>query len=362
MLAPYVVLCLALAGITEDECSSPNTGAVWEEIRPRRGEVPGPRLAHAAIGVGDKLYVHGGFYGGSKHADVYNDLWTYDGIRQGWEEIDAVGDIPSPRMHHSMVVGGSDNLILFGGFNTFASIAGHDALDDLYKYHIPSKRWTRLDTQLKTKAKPTKRGAHAAVWLNGAMYVFGGFPKISPMGHSSELWKFDLDAMEWTDLTPRRWANVSWPDPRIGFAFTPVGGMGHLHAGGCPLDSSRAGNCGDDWMLDPAHDAFEPLEATNAPHHRRATQGGFLGGGRVFLFGGVYINGTEVTMLDDTHLLDIEQKNWRPLSPHWNAGPRPPPTFGHTVSRLGGKIVVFGGRTHTPLSPGSRQLWELQLD
>eukprot|EP00756_Hemistasia_phaeocysticola_P010097 Hpha_TRINITY_DN14992_c0_g1::TRINITY_DN14992_c0_g1_i1::g.144899::m.144899 len=142
---------LLVGGVSVEDLESATSAALragrvgtWLEIHPI-GREPEPRLAHAAASVHHHLYIHGGFYGNQMGGTPYGDLWRYDEVSDEWEEIHATGDIPSVRLHHSMLAVDDDTLLLYGGFNTFMGLEGHDSLDDLYKFDIPSKRWTRLD-------------------------------------------------------------------------------------------------------------------------------------------------------------------------------------------------------------------------
>ncbi len=353
----------------------PGSPSTWQRIH-SVGAVPPARLAHAAATVGDKMYVFGGFLGTGQ--EVYGDLWVYSERANEWTRLAATGDAPSARLHHSLVAT-SDGaaLLLFGGFNTFMGQPGHRSFNDLFRLDLATLVWTRLDdgaasTWLTTADRPSTRGAHGAMWLNGAMYVFGGFNVIGATGHSHELWSLSLATRRWTNLTAANATDDTWPDGRIGFALTPIDRTrAHLFGGGCSTaafagSDSVAGQCGDDWIFDAAAGTFARVVLADAtaprPRARRATNGDVASFGLVFLFGGLYQNGTsEVRMLDDLWVFDPAGPRWLALYPNYMRGARPPVMFGHTVARLGNKVVVFGGRVGAPSSVGSSELWEYSI-
>ena len=348
------------------ECPLPTTAEVsnsWVEIVPK-GALPPERLAHAAVDVMDEyLYVHGGLYGTANAS--YDDLWRYHEPTDSWEQLATSSNgKPSPRLHHSMVNVNNAQLVIFGGFNVFSTQKHHDSSNDLYSLDIASNEWTRLGPNAGDDPWPSKRGAHEAIYLDGYMFVFGGFPTISATGHHAELWRYDIRQHSWLDLTPED-NTTAFPAGRIGFSWTVDDNKAFLFGGGCSDEASVGydqGQCFDSWVYDPLVNSWTHLVPTGEiPLARRATHGDVAIEGLIFLYGGVNIAGGVVTMLDDFYVYDPLSNTWQRLHPNYDRGPKPPLMFGHSVSRLGDRVVVFGGRINAPSSPGSNILWEYNV-
>ena len=357
-LGAIIAMAIALAHDAKEERDLVNrlgrTPGYWYEITPR-GAKPPERLAHAATTVGEvDLYIHGGFYGFGNAS--LNDLWRYHEPTDSWEELATTGDVPSARLHHSLVSVNNAKLLLFGGFNVFNLAPGHASLDDLYELNLRTLVWTHINGT--TGAVPTSRGAHDAVYLNGYMWVFGGFPSIAATGHHEEMWRYSPTSQTWTSMT----MTTPWPEGRIGFSFTSLGSELLLYGGGC----ESQGQCNDTWAYDTSSNTWvDHQPAGTVPPPRRATHGDVAVFGILYLFGGVSISvvggAPAVTMLDDLWAYDVVANKWFRLHPDYDRGARPPATFGHSVSRLGSSVVVFGGRVGAPTSPGSNQLWEYEV-
>jgi hypothetical protein len=71
------------------------------------------------------------FGGGGKH--YYNDTWSFDILRRKWTELQCTGTIPSPRSGHAAVL--VDGVMyVFGGF-----MPGNTHSDDLYALQLSSE-------------------------------------------------------------------------------------------------------------------------------------------------------------------------------------------------------------------------------
>jgi len=248
--------------------------------------------------------------------------------------------------------------VLFGGFNYFNTQPSHTGLADMYSLDLATLVWTRLDTTASGAARPGIRGAHDAVFVGNYMWLFGGFATIGATGHHEELWRWESSTNTWANMTAPLGQG---PEGRIGFALTEVDNSLYLFGGGC----ESTGQCNDTWVYDTSSNAWtqQPV-AVPSPSARRATHGDIGVFGILYLFGGVHIavvNGApQVTMLDDFWAYDPTANRWIELHPNFGRGPKPPKVFGHSVSRIGSRVVVFGGRVNSPASPGSNQLWEYE--
>eukprot|EP00633_Aureoumbra_lagunensis_P000405 CAMPEP_0197297334 /NCGR_PEP_ID=MMETSP0890-20130614/40774_1 /TAXON_ID=44058 ORGANISM="Aureoumbra lagunensis, Strain CCMP1510" /NCGR_SAMPLE_ID=MMETSP0890 /ASSEMBLY_ACC=CAM_ASM_000533 /LENGTH=381 /DNA_ID=CAMNT_0042774417 /DNA_START=173 /DNA_END=1315 /DNA_ORIENTATION=- len=294
---------------TEDSTSIQN---LWYEITPK-GKLPPERLAHAAETVSNEyLYIHGGMYGTGNIS--YNDIWRYHQDTNTWEELQTSGDdIPSRRLHHSMVNINNEQLLIFGGFNVFNTQSHHDSYNDLYSFDLSKLAWKKINAN--TNNWPTKRGAHDAVYVNGLMYMFGGYESIGSTGHLAEFWSYDPRSNLWTDLTQTD--DDTYPVGRIGFTMADGGdGKIYLFGGACSDPSvSDSGQCSDSWKYEPFTNQWTRLYPTgNIPDSRRATHGDIAIYGLLFQYGGVNIqvidSAPSITMFDDLHVYDPTSNMW----------------------------------------------------
>ncbi|ORX55943.1 hypothetical protein BCR36DRAFT_581104 [Piromyces finnis] len=125
---------------------------------------------------------------GGKGSDdtIYNDVWSFDFIRECWVELKATGDIPEPRYN---AVGGID-LTKFSHLNQLSTvylIYSHGRNDSKYftdtyilkldgrsqqgDYSKLTAEWKKLNTK---NAPELKDGVTANVLSNDRLVVFGG--------------------------------------------------------------------------------------------------------------------------------------------------------------------------------------------
>ncbi|CAG9583667.1 conserved hypothetical protein [Leishmania major strain Friedlin] len=86
----------------------------WREIR-GVGVVPRGRANHAAVLIGNKIYIHGGH----RHLEVFDDLFAYEIETGRWEKIGCErSQGPGPIFLHSMVyIPPLDSLLVLGGIH-----------------------------------------------------------------------------------------------------------------------------------------------------------------------------------------------------------------------------------------------------
>ena len=72
-------------------------------------------------------------FGGTGNRQDYNDTWSFDISTRKWTELQCTGSIPSPRASHAAVL--VDGVMyVFGGFS-----ADEGYLDDLYALQLSSE-------------------------------------------------------------------------------------------------------------------------------------------------------------------------------------------------------------------------------
>jgi hypothetical protein len=151
----------------------------WTDVSPTGSQRPLPRclMRLAADPERERLLLFGGQ---SNTAAYLGDLWAFDTVSHGWEELDL--DNPPARNLYSLARrSDSGDLILFGG----ASADG--ALADTWSFGVEDDEWDELVDDDDPVILP--RDSHDAVWLNGqaAMLVFGGRGED---GMLNDLWLF----------------------------------------------------------------------------------------------------------------------------------------------------------------------------
>lgn len=135
----------------------------WKEIH-ARGKQPCERCVHTAVVYKDSMYVFGGendvFY-----SDKMCDLYEYNFVQNLWTKIKDSGDIPRGRSAHAAVVIG-DYMFVFGGEQGIEYCND----DSFYEYHFPTCKWKML----KQDKINGKRATFGMVSKDNVLYIFGG--------------------------------------------------------------------------------------------------------------------------------------------------------------------------------------------
>jgi Kelch motif/Galactose oxidase, central domain len=108
----------------------------WTRIPvPNSVVVPPPRSGAASVVVKGRLYIFGGYGGGTGRLD---DFYSYHFESGTWEEVTVLSSVkPGCRENNGVVISDSHRKIyLFGGYN------GMSWLNDLWEFDIESKIWT----------------------------------------------------------------------------------------------------------------------------------------------------------------------------------------------------------------------------
>ncbi|GMG99782.1 hypothetical protein Nepgr_001622 [Nepenthes gracilis] len=128
-----------------------------------RGTPPSPRESHTATLVGgEKLVVFGG--SGEGMGVYLNDLHILDLKTMSWTSPEVKGEVPSPRDSHAAVAVGN-KVFIYGGDCGDRYHGGLDMFD------VDTFTWTRLSVQ---GSSPGARAGHAAVTIGTKIYVVGG--------------------------------------------------------------------------------------------------------------------------------------------------------------------------------------------
>ena len=168
--------------------------------------------------------------------DTLDDLHAFDVQLGEWTQYKKTSDVeewPEKRSFHSMA-SSADQLFVFGG-------CGEEGrYNDLWQFDCSNKHWKQLSSPDSQQVEP--RGGCALVYLNNALWVFGGF-----CGRElADIASFDLVTQTWSYLTN---ASIS---PRSVFAFGSLEGALIGHGGEqnpSDLGHAGAGEFADDVII-----------------------------------------------------------------------------------------------------------------
>ena len=151
---------------------------------------PLPRCSHQSVVYRDEMYIFGGEFTTTTQFHHYGDFWKLNLKTHAWQQLQLVGDHPSPRSGHRMVVWRS-YLVLFGGF--YEATRGTRWFDELYVMNFADLRWQRVEKgPLALWPTPRSGFGMAAHASQDLAYVFGGYAKVKD-GKSKEEAKLSTD-------------------------------------------------------------------------------------------------------------------------------------------------------------------------
>lgn len=167
--------CLALfggraaGGLTLNDLWEVNVEEWRARLLPSSSAPPSPRMGHAAVAVGARLLVFGGWDG---EACAAPELWLYDRAAQAWARPRTGGIPPAPR--HGAAASFDalrGRLFVFGG----AGVDGDGVpvpLADVRELSLRDMTWARAAVSGDT---PTARSGAAAVAVANAVVLLGGW-------------------------------------------------------------------------------------------------------------------------------------------------------------------------------------------
>ena len=123
--------------------------------------MPTPRTEVTATIISDNIYVIGGF---DKSGKVLDTVEVYNIKNDSWK---TVAPLPQP-LHHTTASNFDGKIYVIGGFPT--PIASNwMASNKLFIYDPVEDKWSE------GQPMPTARGSTAANFVNGTLYVIGGY-------------------------------------------------------------------------------------------------------------------------------------------------------------------------------------------
>jgi len=273
--------------------------------------VPYMRYGHAAVTIGEDVYL----WGGRNDLDgACNKVYRFNTDRLEWREIKVNGNPPTARDGHAMcVVNG--NIYVYGGYEEEANCFSND----MYILDMSTVTWSliphRVDLQY------SWRDFHTATSVGDRyIYIFGGRGDAYAPYHSnrevydSVLKVFDTETQSWSEPA----------DPQC---ETPMGRRSHtafVHNdcfyifGG--FNNEIETHFNDIWKYDPATHQWSEVKTLGIPPTARRRHCSCMYGQKVFIFGGTgprrhnsirnwrHEAREENSLLDqnDLHVLDLD--------------------------------------------------------
>lgn len=316
-----ILLAAALAGLSSGSVMAES----WQQATPI------PQGANEVIGasLGGRFYVYGG-QGPKSEALGY--FWAFDPASNTWS---ALKPNPVP-VHHAAMVGVGDRLYLFGGFRLpDTGAVGWFPERRAWSYHVPSATWAELP------AMPTPRGALAAAAVGMAVYVVGGagippgmdLPNGLVGGGPSEM----LGTVEVFDIETGSWsARPPMPTPRNHHGLAHVDGG--LYAIGGRTGSCYSNGFSSNLWVNEAYDIASGAWAMREPMPTaRSGVGVAVVGGRVHVIGGE-------GWVEDFGGVFRTHEAFDPANGRWTKQVRmPTPRHGFAAGVVGGRIIAVSG-------------------
>lgn len=154
----------------------------------RNGHYTETRYRHASVVHDGKLYIQGGQR--IANGGAMRDMLVYDPtLNEVVETILGPADM-SVRYHHAMAIHG-DDIYFHGG-----QVNSNTRLNDLWKYSITSKIWTRL-----ADAPYAGRAGLSLTTIGNKLYSFGGDSSARGYHADSLLWSYDIATDTWEQIT-----------------------------------------------------------------------------------------------------------------------------------------------------------------
>jgi len=299
------------------------------------GVRPAGRQGHAAVELGQRVYV----LGGCKEAiSCYNDVHIFDTQSMRWSQEPLEGEAPEPRGGHSATLLFGTDIVMFGG------ASNTETFGDVYRLDPVKRRWSRVPVLAADGAGgPGRRTGHAAAAdSHGRIFVFGGYDADGNM--QNDLWilslSFDGDGqMVGTWSKPMPTGQI--PSPRLGHTFTYVDGklvsFGGYTANGQTVNEAYA--------YDPESQRWAKLNAGGMLPGPRTACSAARHGHDLVVAGGCDVSSARPVCYSDVWSLNMVDMRWTRRSSDavgWFA------REGHSAIFVRGRMFTFGGCDLSP--------------
>ncbi|CAL1544468.1 unnamed protein product [Lymnaea stagnalis] len=259
------------------------------------------REGQVACSVANKVYIFGGVeQGQGEEPKETNELITFDIVSSKWSQPQVTGTIPPPRSASSLVAVGT-NIYLFGGLSHMSGW-----FDDIFVFDTLTNSWSILDAD---GIKPRARDKLQAVAIDTNIYYFGGFGPKSDEAEAADLEGNDDD--EDDDDIPE------------------------AH----DQDGAEFGWFNDLYVLDTVSCRWsQPMQMNLGVPTQRAAHSMCAINRHLIIFGGRDIEERQ----NDLHIFNVDTRKW--LTDLTVTGQVPAPRSFHSMTAIGDKAVLFGGR------------------
>ena len=171
------------------------------------------RSGHAAVALGSKVLVVGGFTGKDDPVEAECEVWVLETTSREWSRLKTEGDAPCARGGHTATMvegkgGRNPRVVVFGGEDRRGRL-----LDDARVLDLTKMRWiedertsTRMQRGVRSKTTwPAARSGHVACCFGAGdpdVYVFGGVKAGGAGEPTDELFCLNSMTMTWHRLNP----------------------------------------------------------------------------------------------------------------------------------------------------------------
>jgi len=154
----------------------------WELIT-TSGDVPGPRIGHSLVNIGNTLYLYGG---SDSTKGSFSTIHTFNYNQKEWTEEDDPATIPPARQYHRAIVKDSRMYVFFGS-------GTNGVLADIWEYDPQTHLWNVIVPA--GALQPVARQQHAAVLSGNTVYISGG---LDANGNAlSDCWAYRFATNTW---------------------------------------------------------------------------------------------------------------------------------------------------------------------
>ncbi len=293
----------------------------WVELTPASGPAPAARRNASAVydPVDNRMVIYGGF-----GTSYLGDIWAFDIDTETWSDLTpSSGPAPAARLTPASVYDPTGHQMIMWSGQSF----GSTFLNDVWSFDFDTHTWSQYAP---TGGPPNIRYGVGYTWDPVAhdLVTFAGFTN---MGRFHDVWRFNDQAVTWTDVSP-----ATGPLERCLHAacYDAVGHRMIMYGG-----QNNNGPLGDLWALDLNTDTWTDITPATNPAARYFTALVYdAANRRATMFGGQTLLGAT----SESWVFDLWTGAWTQLSP---AGTPPTSRYGAAGIYDGAhdRMIVFGG-------------------
>ena len=326
----------------------------WSRVAlPVGGVVPPRRSGAASVVVKGKLYMFGGYGGGTGRLD---DFYSFSFSSGSWERVEVLSSSkPGCRENNGVVIGDSSRMYLFGGYN------GSSWLNDLWMFDIDVRGWTciqdssddpseelghqgaalgRLERRraegsttggntasglTSRSTGPSRRFGYVSVVHDDKFVLFGGFDGSRWL---NDMFEFDLRTNAWKTVE----ASGTLPSVRSCPAWAKDDRYVYIHGGYDGVERKA-----DFFACDLSTYEWTELPCRGSVPSPRYFHSCCIHGSKLYTYGGY--NGSD--RLADMFAYDFETCHWSEVD--CSAGDRPSGRSSLVAQVHENSLYIFGG-------------------